>query len=106
MRTTMELTEATMLNQMSLAMLTILLARAGQPTPQERLEFEFDDETAELTERLVGHVISATEGIRSEPVRPEELKHQIEHAGYKVLVRDRCVCVEVPDEGPGCCVCG
>jgi hypothetical protein len=90
---------------MSLALLTLVLARAHQPTPQERLELEFDHETAELTERLVGRIMSAID-ISTESVRPEKLQRQIERAGYEVQVRGRCVCVEGPDGAPGCCVCG
>jgi hypothetical protein len=100
-----ELQEATWISQLCLALLTAVLARAGQPTPQEDIEIQLDAATAELGEGLVGTLVSATDEVRSKPVTRERLQRQVEDLGFTVTVRGGCVCVRDESGAPGCCVC-
>jgi hypothetical protein len=99
-----EVMEATWISTACMSLLTLLIARAGGPTPQENIEIRLDAATTELAEDLVGRLVSATEDFRSEPVTGEGLQRQIENLGLIVRTPGGCVWV-TPDEPPGCGVC-
>jgi hypothetical protein len=111
-----ELHEATALSTLSLGLLTMVLARAGQPVPQADTLIRLEAGTAALGEELFEQLSAATADQRTEPLTASGLVAQVESLGLTIEVHEahdeehtriigsHIVCVRGSDGAPGCCV--
>jgi hypothetical protein len=93
--------------RISVAALASLLATSGGAKLDKNLEIRLDPTTTVLAAVLVERILAATVEVRTREVTVHDVQAELQDAGSKVVIADRCICVGSRGEfgGGGCCVC-
>ena len=93
---------ASTVSSLTLALLVTLFARAGERGGDEEISIKLDAATVSMANDLVERLITATTGVRSQPIMPAHLEQQLSELGLKAVYRHGCTCFELGNASRTC----